>query len=203
LEHDAGFVIDAVNRTGHGVEGLEMYVLYKLANGSEVFFTAFEVKEGRYGTFLFANWTGQVAGSYLIIVFTMPGNYSSTLACMRFTYVSGPPKPPPPPTPDYFALMVVEITWATLLAVLVIGAYFGQNYRRHRRMRTPIISDQLVQRIDNALNTTQALIRELEWTLTDRRLDRLEKLNFSAGEIANRLEEMLNTLKELAKETGA
>jgi hypothetical protein len=122
---------------------------------------------------------------------------------MRFAYVSGPPKPPPPPTPDYFALMVVEITWATLLAVLVIGAYFGQNYRRHRRMRTPIISDQLVQRIDNALNTTQALIRELEWTLTDRRLDRLEKLNFSAGEIANRLEEMLNTLKELAKETGA
>lgn len=203
LGHNAGFVIDAVNRTGQGVEGLKMYVLYKLANSSEVFFTAFEVKEGRYGTFLFANWTGDVPGTYVIIVFTMPGNYSSTMACMHFTYVPSPPTPPPPPKPDYFALMLVEITWATVLAILVIGAYFGQNYRRHRRMRTPMISEQLIQRIDNALNTTQALIRELEWTITDRRLDRLEKLNLSAGEIANRLEEMLTTLRELARETGA
>jgi subtilisin family serine protease len=201
--HDAGFVIDATNRTGSGVSGLKMYVLYQLANGSTFFFTAFEVKDGRYGTFLFANWTGNTAGDYVIFVFTLPGNYSSTMASMRFTYVPAPPVQPPPPTPDYFALMLVEITWAIILAVLVISAYFGQNYRRRRRMRTPIISEQLVQRVDNALNTTQALIRELEWIITDRRLERLEKLNLSAGEIADRLEDTLKTLKGLARETGA
>ncbi|MFX1563480.1 MAG: S8 family serine peptidase [Promethearchaeota archaeon] len=199
---DAGFIIDVVNQTGDGVEGLEVFVLYKLANGSDFYFMAFEVKEGRYGTFIFANWTGNIVGNYTIFVFTLPSNYSSTMAFMHFYYVAAPEQPEPQPEPDYFQLMILEITGATIFMLFVIGVYFFGQYRRRRRMRTPIIDEQLIQRIDNALNTLHALLREMEWTLTDRRLDRLDKLRFAVGETADRLDKMLEKLREIATETG-
>jgi hypothetical protein len=202
IGEDAGFIIDAVNQTGNGVEGLEIFVLFRLANGSDFYFIAFEVKEGRYGTFIFANWTGNVVGNYTIFVFTMPSNYTSTMAFMHFYYVAAPEQPTPQPKPDYFQLMVWEITGATILALFVIGFYFLGQYRRRRRMRTPIIDEQLIQRIDNALNTLHAILREMEWTLTDRQLDRLDKLRFAAGETAIRLNKMLERLREIATETG-
>ncbi|MFX1561841.1 MAG: S8 family serine peptidase [Promethearchaeota archaeon] len=202
IGEDAGFIIDAVNQTGNGVEGLEIYVLYRLANGSDIYFIAFEVKEGRYGTFIFANWTGNLVGDYTIFIFTLPSNYSSTMAFMHFYYVAAPEPPLPEPKPDYFQLMIFEIALASIIMLLVIGIYFSGQYRRHRRMRTPIIDEELIQRIDNALNTLHALLREMEWTLTDRRLDRLEKLRFAAGKTATRLDKMLEKLRDIASETG-
>jgi flagellar biosynthesis/type III secretory pathway M-ring protein FliF/YscJ len=98
--------------------------------------------------------------------------------------------------------MVIQIFLVTILLILVIGTYFTNQYRRKRRMRTPSLSEQTIQDIDNTLNTTHALIREMEWTLTDRRMDRIEKLRVTSGEPANRLETMLKRLRELAKDTG-
>jgi len=201
LGNHAGFVVDAVNRTGHGVEGLEIYCLFRLANGSDVFFKVFEVKMGRYGTFLISDWA-EAAGNYTIIVFVMPGNYCSTMAYLHFTYVEPPPVPEPPPEPDYYAMMLMEILAACLLAGLFIAIYMVRQYRKRIRMRTPVLDEQIIMHIDNALNTTHALIRELEWTLTDRRLDRLDKLYLSSGEMGQRLERALQRLRELSKKTG-
>ncbi len=202
LDQHAGFIVDAKNGTGHGVEGLEMYCIYKLANGSDVFFMVFEVKDGRYGTFLFSNWTGGVTGNFTIIVFTIPCNYSSTLAYLRFTYVEAPEEPPPPPEPDYVLLMILQIIVACIIFFIVILSYVTRQLRRRRRMRTPSLDEQVIRRIDNALNTTHALIRELEWILTSHQLDRLDKLRFIDDEMSTRLNRVLHTLRELAKEVG-
>ncbi len=202
IGNEAGFIIDAVNRTGHGVEGLEIFILFKMLNGSDLFFIAFEVKEGRYGSFLFANWTDNLVGQYTIFAFTMPSNFCSSIAFMYFEYIPAPEEPPPEPGPDYNLLMMTEITLAILGTIVVLAAYLFVYYQRRSHMRTPTIDKQIIQQIDNALNTTHALIRELEWTLTDRRIDRLEKLRIATGETARRLAEMLKRLKELAKETG-
>jgi serine protease AprX len=202
IGNESGFIIDVVNRTGHGVEGLDIFVLYKMQNGSDLFFIAFEVKEGRYGSFLFANWTDNLVGRYTIIAFTMPSNFCSSIAFMYFEYIAAPVEPPPDSRPDYNFLMMTEITIAILGTIVVLAGYLFVYYQRRRQMRTPTIDEQIIQKIDNALNTTHALIRELEWTLTDRQIDRLEKLRVATGKTARRLEEMLKRLKELAKETG-
>lgn len=207
IGNDAGFVIDAFNQTGHGVEGVKMYVIYTLPNRTQSFFIAFEVQEGRYGTFLFANWTGLDASinttqTFTIIVFSTPGRYASSSVFMYFYYTPPPPEPPPLPEPDYLAIMELQILFGTLFTILVIGTYFVNQYRRRRRMRTPTLDDRMIQDIENTLNTTHALIREMEWTLTDRRMDRIEKLRITSGEPANRLEDMLKRLRRLAKETG-
>ncbi len=207
IGNDAGFVIDAYNATGGGVEGLTMYIIYVFPNRTQTFFIAFEVKEGRYGSFLFANWTGlddlvNTPQTFSIIAFTMPGSYASTSIFMHFYYLPPPYEPPPPLEPDYLAIMAIQIFLVTILTILIIGTYFANQYRRKRRMRTPSLDEQIIQDIDNTLNTTQALIREIEWTLTDRRMDRIEKLRVTSGEPANRLENMLKRLRELAKDTG-
>ncbi|MFX1575632.1 MAG: S8 family serine peptidase [Promethearchaeota archaeon] len=207
IGNDAGFVIDAYNTTGDGVEGLSMFVVYVLPNRTQSFFIAFEVTEGRYGSFFFANWTGldesvNTPQTFSIIVFTIPGDYSSTTTFMHFYYLPTPEKPPPPQEPDYLTIMIIQIFLVTLFTILIISLYFTNQYRRKRRMRTPTLDEQTIQNIDNTLNTTQALIREIEWTLTDRRMDRIEKLRITSGEPANRLENMLKRLRELAKETG-
>jgi subtilisin family serine protease len=207
IGNEAGFVIDAYNQTGHGVEGVDMYVIYTLPNRSQSFFIAFEVKEGRYGTFLFANWTGldtsiNTTKTFTIIVFTTPGTYASSSAYIYFYYTPPPPEPPPSLEPDYLAIMELQILLGIILTILIIGTYFANQYRRRRRMRTPTLDDQMIQDIDNTLNTTHALIREMEWTLTDRRMDRIEKLRITSGEPVNRLEDMLKRLRELAKQTG-
>jgi subtilisin family serine protease len=204
---NAGFVIDAINSTGRGVEGLSMFIIYVFPNRTQMFFIAFEVKEGRYGSFLFANWTGlldpvDTPQTFSIIAFTTPSKYSSTSAFIHFYYVPPPDEPAPPQDPDFLTLMVIQIFLVTILLILVIGTYFTNQYRRKRRMRTPSLSEQTIQDIDNTLNTTHALIREMEWTLTDRRMDRIEKLRVTSGEPANRLETMLKRLRELAKDTG-
>ncbi len=207
IGNDAGFVIDANNQTGHGVENLTMYVIYRYPNGTQSFFIAFEVKDGRYGTFLFANWTGldstiNTSQTFTIIIVTTPGTYASTSNYIYFYYIPAPPSPPPPPQPDFLAIMELQIVLAAIATIVIIGVYFLNQQRRRRRMRTPPLSDEIIQNIDNTLNTTHALIREMEWTLTDRRIDRIEKLRITSGEPANRLENMLKRLRELAKETG-
>jgi len=202
LGEHAGFVVDALNRTGQGVEGLEIYCLFLLANGSEAFFKVFEVKMGRYGTFLLSDWA-EMAGNYTIIIFVIPGNYCSTMAYLHFTYVEPPSVPEQLPEPDYYAIMLMEILIACVLAGLSVSIYAVRQHRKRIRMRTPVLDEQLIMRIDNALNTTHALIRELEWTLTDRRLDRVDKLYLSAGEMGQRLERALQKLRELSRETGA
>jgi subtilisin family serine protease len=204
---NAGFVIDAQNSTGRGVEELSMFIIYVFPNRTQMFFIAFEVIGGRYGSFLFANWTGlgdtvDTPQTFSIIAFTTPGEYSSTSAFLHFYYVPPPDEPAPPQEPDFLTLMVIQILLVTILLILVIGTYFTNQYRRKRRMRTPSLSEQIIQDIDNTLNTTHALIREMEWTLTDRRMDRIEKLRITSGEPANRLENMLKRLRELAKDTG-
>jgi subtilisin family serine protease len=205
--NDAGFVIDAYNQTGHGVEGLEMFIIYKLSNGSQMFFIAFEVKDGRYGSFLFANWTGLDASVnttqiFTIMIFTLPGTYGSGLAYMTFYYDPALVEPPPPLRPNFFAIMMLQIAVFSIAMLLVISGYFLNQYRRHRRMRTTALDEQTLQDIENTLNTIHAIIRELEWTLTDRRIDRLEMLRIASGEPADRLEDMLKRIRELAKETG-
>ena len=207
IGNNAGFVIDAHNSTGGGVEELSMFIIYVFPNRTQTFFIAFEVKDGRYGSFLFANWTGledtvETPQTFSIIAFTTPGEYSSTSAFIHFYYIPPPDEPAPPQEPNFLTLMVIQILLATILLILVIGTYFTNQYRRKRRMRTPSLSEQIIQDIDNTLNTTHALIREMEWTLTDRRMDRIEKLRLTSGEPANRLENMLKRLRELAKETG-
>jgi hypothetical protein len=204
---DAGFVIDTYNQTGQGVEGLEMFVIYTLPNGSQLFFIAFEVKDGRYGSFLFANWTGldtsvNTTQTFTIMIFTLPGTYGSGLAYMTFYYDPAPVEPPPPPGPNFFAIMMLQIAVFSIAMLLVLMGYFFNQYRRHRRMRTSELDEQTLQDIENTLNTIHAIIRELEWTLTDRRIDRLEKRRIASGESADRLEERLKRLRELAKETG-
>ena len=207
IGNDAGFVIDAYNATGEGVEGLSMFIIYVFSNRTQMFFLAFEVREGRYGSFLFTNWTGlddtlQTPQTFSIIAFTVPGEYSSTSAFIHFYYVPTPDEPRPPQDPDFLTIMLIQIFLVSFLTILVIGTYFTNQYRRKRRMRTPTLNEQIIQDIDNTLNTTQALIREMEWTLTDRRMDRIEKLRITSGEPANRLENMLKRLRELAKESG-
>ncbi|MFX1565402.1 MAG: S8 family serine peptidase [Promethearchaeota archaeon] len=207
IGNDAGFIIDAHNVTGGGVEGLDMFVVYVLPNRTQTFFIAFEVKEGRYGSFLFANWTGleeteTKPQTFSIIVFTTPGRYASSSIFMHFYYIPPLEEPPPPLEPDYLYFMTIQIFLITLLAILVIGGYFTNQHRRRRRMRTPTLDEQIIQNIDNTLNTTHALIREIEWTLTNRRMDRIEKLRVTSGEPVNRLETMIKRLRELAKETG-
>ncbi|MFX0168698.1 MAG: S8 family serine peptidase [Candidatus Hodarchaeota archaeon] len=207
IGRDAGFVIDAYNQTGQGVEDLEMFIIYTFPNGSRFFFIAFEVKEGRYGTFLFANWTGldtqvNTTQTFTITVFTLPGIYASSTAYMIFYYDPAPDRPLPPPTPNFFAIMMLQIALFSIALTLIIAGYFLNQYRRQRRMRTSSLDEQLLQDIENTMNTTQAIIREIEWVLTDRRIDRLEKLRITSGDPAERLEEMLKRLRELAKETG-
>jgi hypothetical protein len=204
-DQHAGFIVDVKNSTGHGVEGLEMYCVYHLANGSELFFVVFEVTDGRYGTFLFSNWTGDWeddSGDFTIIVFTMPSNYSSTMAFLRFTYTIAPDEPPPEPDPNYKFFMDIQIIVACVIFFAVIFSYVTRQLRRRRRMRTPSLDEQVIRRIDNALNTTHALIRELEWILTSHRLDRLDKLRFIDDEMSLRLNRMLQTLRELARDAG-
>ena len=205
LNQHAGFFVDVKNSTGHGVEGLEMYCIYQLANGSELFFVVFEVTDGRYGTFIFSNWTGGItedSNTFTIIVFTMPSNYSSSMAFLRFTYIEAPEEPPPQPEPDYILFMTLQIVIACVIFLVVLLAYVTRQVRRRRRMRTPSLDEQVIRRIDNALNTTHALIRELEWILTSHRLDRLDKLRFIDDEMSSRLNRTLQTLRELAKEAG-
>jgi hypothetical protein len=207
IGNDAGFVIDAVNATGGGVEGLDMFVIFVYPNRTQSFFIAFEVKEGRYGSFLFANWTGldetvETRQTFSIIVFTTPGVHCSSSAFMHFYYLPPLEDPPPPIEPDFLAIMTFQIFLVTLITILIIGTYFMNQSRRKRQMRTPTLDEQIIRNIDNTLNTTQALIRQMEWTLTDRRIDRIEKLRITSGEPANRLENMLKRLRELAKETG-
>jgi subtilisin family serine protease len=207
IGNDAGFIIDAYNATGGGVEGLNMFVIYVCPNRTQIFFIAFEVKDGRYGSFLFANWTGldeavDTPQTFSIIAITLPGTYASTSIFMHFYYIPPPEEPPPPQEPDYLAVMSLQIFLLTILTILIIGGYFTNQYRRRRRMRTPTLDQHIIQNIDNTLNTTHALIREMEWTLTDRRIDRIEKLRITSGEPANRLENMLKRLQELAKEAG-
>ncbi|MFX0077668.1 MAG: S8 family serine peptidase [Candidatus Hermodarchaeota archaeon] len=207
IGNDAGFVIDAVDHTGQGVENLTMYCVYTFPNGTQQFFIAFEVIDGRYGTFLFANWTGldesvNTTQTFSIIVFSLPGTYASTTTFMYFYYEPAPETPVPPPEPNYLFIMTLQIALFTILAIMIVGGYFLNQYRRRRRMRTPPLDEFMIENIDNTLNTTHALIREMEWTLTDRRLDRIEKLRITSGEPANRLEDMLKRLRELAKETG-
>ena len=207
IGNDAGFIIDAYNATGGGVEGLNMFVIYVHPNRTQTYFIAFEVKDGRYGSFLLANWTGlddsvNTSQTFTIIAFTAPGTYASTSIFMHFYYIPAPEAPPPPQEPDYFAIMSIQIFLLTILTILIIGGYFTNQYRRRRRMRTPPLDEHIIQDIDNTLNTTHALIREMEWTLTDRRMDRIEKLRITSGEPINRLENMLKRLRELAKETG-
>jgi subtilisin family serine protease len=205
--NDAGFVIDAIDQTGQGVENLTMYCVYTFPNGTQQFFIAFEVLDGRYGTFLFANWTGLDASvnstqTFSIIVFSLPGTFASSSTFMYFYYEPAPEPPTPPPEPNYLFIMELQIALFTILAILIVGVYFLNQYRRRRRMRTPPLDELMIENIDNTLNTTHAIIREMEWTLTDRRLDRIEKLRITSGEPANRLEDMLKRLRELAKETG-
>ncbi len=207
IGNDAGFIIDATNATGLGVEGLDMFVIFVYPNRTQSFFIAFEVKEGRYGSFLFANWTGldetvDTIQTFSIIIFTTPGAYCSTSAFMHFYYLPPLEEPPPPQEPDFLMIMTIQIFLVTVITILIIGTYFMNQYRRKRQMRTPTLDEQIIRNIDNTLNTTQALIREMEWTLTDRRTDRIEKLRITSGEPANRLENMLKRLRELAKETG-
>ncbi len=207
IGNDAGFVIDAYGDLGGGVEGLGMFIIYVFPNRTQMFFIAFEVTEGRYGSFLFANWTGLDTGietvqTFSVIAFTTPGEYASTSIFMHFYYVPPPVEPPPPTEPDFLTFMVIQIFLVMLLTILIIGTYFTNQYRRRRRMRTPVLDEQTIQNIENTLNTTHALIREMEWTLTDRRMDRIEKLRITSGEPANRLENMLKRLRELAKDSG-
>jgi len=188
-------------------KGLQMFVIYTLPNGSQTFFIAFEVKEGRYGSFLFANWTGLDADvnttqTFTIMIFTLPGKYGSGSAYMTFYYDPAPAEPPPPPQPNFFTIMMLQIAVFSIAMLLVLMGYFLNQYRRQRRMRTSEIDEQTMQDIENTLNTIHAIIRELEWTLTDRRIDRLEMLRLASGESADRLEAMLKRLRELAKETG-
>jgi hypothetical protein len=121
---------------------------------------------------------------------------------MHFYYLPPPEEPPPPIEPDFLAVMTFQIFLVTIITILIIGTYFTNQYRRKRQMRTPTLDEQIIRNIDNTLNTTQALIRQMEWTLTDRRIDRIEKLRITSGEPTNRLENMLKRLRELAKETG-
>lgn len=207
IGNDAGFVIDAYNQTGHGVEGLDMFVIYTYPNGTQSLFLAFEVKDGRYGTFMFANWTGldesiNSIQTFSLIISTLPGSYASTSAFMTFYYMPPPVEPPPPPEPNFLAIMELQIIFGLIIAIMVVGTYFFNQYRRRRRMRTPTLDEHTLQSIDNTLNTTHALIREIEWTLTDRRMERLEKLRIISGQPTNRLENMLRRLRELAKQSG-
>jgi hypothetical protein len=207
IGNDAGFVIDTIDHAGQGVENLTMYCVYTFPNGTQQFFIAFEVLDGRYGTFLFANWTGldetvNTTQTFSIIVFSVPGTYASSSTFMYFYYEPAPEQPVLPPEPNYLFIMVLQIGLFTILAILIIGTYFLNQYRRRRRMRTPPLDELMIENIDNTLNTTHALIREMEWTLTDRRLDRIEKLRITSGEPANRLEDMLKRLRKIAKETG-
>jgi hypothetical protein len=207
IGNDAGFVIDAFDHNGRGVENITMFCVYTFPNGTQQFFIAFEVLDGRYGTFLFANWTGldetvNTTQTFSIIIFASPGTFASTSTFMYFYYEPAPEPPPPAPEPNYLFIMGLQITIFTILTILIIGTYFINQYRRRRRMRTPPLDELMIENIDNTLNTTHALLREMEWTLTDRRLDRIEKLRISSGDPANRLEDMLKRLRELAKETG-
>ena len=207
IGNDAGFVIDVYSDLGGGVEGLNMFIIFVFPNRTQMFFIAFEVIEGRYGSFLFANWTGldeniESTQTFSIIAFTSPGEFASSSIYMHFYFVPPPEQPPPPTEPDFLTFMAIQIFLVIILTILVIGTYFTNQYRRRRRMRTPSLDEQIIQNIDNTLNTTHALIREMEWTLTDRRMDRIEKLRITSGEPANRLENMLKRLRELAKESG-
>jgi hypothetical protein len=132
----------------------------------------------------------------------MPSNYSSTLAFLRFTYVPAPEEPPPQPEPDYAFSTLLQIIVACAILFLVLFGYIARQLRRRSRMRTPTIDEQVIRRIDNALNTTHAIIREIEWILTSRQLERLDKLRFIDGEVSTRLSRVLHTLRELAKEAG-
>ncbi|MFW9831925.1 MAG: hypothetical protein ACFFD8_09120, partial [Candidatus Thorarchaeota archaeon] len=207
IGNNAGFIIDAHNSTGHGVEGLDMFIIFTFPNRTQTLFFAFEVRDGRYGSFIFANWTGldqtiNTTQTFTIIALTLPGTYGSTSSFMYFYYEPAPEAPPPPPEPNFLAIMELQIIISSLIAALIVGGYFFNQYRRRRRMRTPTLDNHIIQNIENTLNTTHALIREMEWTLTDRRMDRIEKLRIISGQPTNRLESMLKRLRELAKESG-
>ncbi len=199
---DVYMVAYVTNHQGVAVEGLEIFVGFRLPNGSLRFFLVGDIGRGHYSTAFMHIFWEDVGTIHAILIIFPSENYTGTFASTSFTYVSSSAPPPEETESSRMALVIQSIigvfgTFGFLILSLLIS-----RKRRGKRMTIPELHVDIINEVENKTNTLIASSKLVEEVTKREDLDILERMEI-IGDLLKGLEKAIEEFRKLAKKLGA
>ncbi len=160
---------------GNPVDDLTVFIIFELPNGSQAFFIAGFVENGLYSsqfTPAYYKSSGRVNG--IFIIFTK--EYANTYVSTSFYLVGQDgPTQPNPVNPLFTMFQVALFSSIGIFSGVLLGLFYNRR-RRRMRMRIPEVDLELINQIDNSLNTLLAVFTQMEEVIQREDLDRIQKV---------------------------
>ncbi len=199
---DVYMVANITNQKGVPVEGLEIFVGFRLPNGSLRFFLVGDLGNGHYSTvFMHMFWEDTGTIHAILIIFPSE-NYTGTFASTSFTYYQASKTPSEEQGIPRMVLVMQSIigvfgTFGFLILSLLIS-----RKRRGKRMTIPELHVDIVNEVDNKTNTLIASSKLIEEVAKREDLDLLERMEI-IGDLLKGLDKAIKEFRKLAKKLGA
>ncbi|TFF67065.1 hypothetical protein EU520_01690 [Candidatus Thorarchaeota archaeon] len=186
---------------GDPVNDLFVAIAFELPDGNLTFFIAGFVEDGLYSSqFAPSYWNdeGRVNGIFIII---RERDYAGTYASISFEFFKPPTTNATTTEPGILSLsQVAFISAIGGFGALIVGLIWNRR-KRSMTYRIPELDTQLVQNIDNALNTLLAAFIQIEELIKREDMDRIEKVE-TIRAMMDGLERARKEFEKVSKEVG-
>jgi subtilisin family serine protease len=186
---------------GEPVNDLFVAIAFELPDGNLSFFIAGFVESGLYTSqFTPSSWAreGRVNGIFIIL---REKEYAGTYASISFEFYKPPPTNGTTTEPGILSLaQVAFISAIGGFGALMVGLAWNRR-KRSKTYRIPELDAQLVQNIDNALNTLLAAFVQIEELIKREDMDRIEKVESIRGMMKG-LQRARKEFEKVSKKVG-